>query len=773
MTGLRKLIAALFASSLVAATGILHGQTRQDPDGVGALAREAPVGYVGSAACADCHPRQFESWRVSHHARAMAEAAPNTVLGDFANRQAEAGSSRATFSRDGARYVIQTEDRSGKPVPFSIDYTFGWEPLQQYLTRFPDGRVQALPWAWDTRPASDGGQRWFHVYGESGMSAGEPLHWTGRDYTWNFMCAECHSTAVSKGYDAVANAYRTTWSEISVGCESCHGPAAGHVGWARSDPRRSDVELKGFQSVAARRPAPDWTPNPATGSPAHGVPRPTGDEVETCARCHSRRSTISEDWKPGRPLEDTHTPSLLTQGLFAADGQMLDEVFNDQSFKQSLMYAKGVVCSDCHDPHSGKLKAAGAEVCSGCHLAERFATKAHSGHDAGSGAPDCIACHMPAKTYLVVDKRHDHSFRIPRPDVSTTIGTPNTCNACHANETPAWAANAIERWHGPARKGFQTFAQAFHFAREGNPAAREPLIRIAKDASMPAIVRATAIGELESFPSTAADTALRAGLVDPAPITRIAALHAIADRPPATKFAWASKLLDDPVLGVRAEAGRTLADMRTADAPSAARTSLAAAFAAYEATQRLNADRPEGRANLASFLMRRGESAAAEAELLKGLALDPKDVELAINLADLYRLSGRDDAAQQTLRSTLSLSPRSASARHALGLTLVRLKRNAEALEQFASAADLDPANARFAYVYGVALLSAKRADEARTVWTRSLQAHPWNAEILAALLNDALRRSDLAGASPLAQRLAALQPDNADVTRLAERLKR
>ncbi len=212
---------------------------------MGALTATAPSGFVGSAACISCHPKEAAAWAGSDHAHAMAAAVPGTVLGDFSGVRIEHLGATARFSREGDRFLVETEGRDGKVATFPVSHTFGWTPLQQYLVGFPDGRLQTLPWAWDSRPQAQGGQRWFHVYGEQPIPSGDPLHWTGRQQTWNFMCAECHSTAVSKGYDAASDTYRTTFSEISVGCESCHGAARGHVAWAEA-PVRSGDGLKGF-----------------------------------------------------------------------------------------------------------------------------------------------------------------------------------------------------------------------------------------------------------------------------------------------------------------------------------------------------------------------------------------------------------------------------------------------------------------------------------------------------------------------------------------------
>ncbi len=779
---------SVLAALLVLATGLVQGETaHQDQaqaqaqakppvmgaeSGIGQLTPHAPAGYVGSQTCASCHATTLADWQGSDHAKAMAVATPESILGDFSDVAVANRAETARFRREGGRFLVETQGKDGKLETFAISHSFGWQPLQQYLVTFPDGRLQALPWAWDTRAQAQGGQRWFHLYGDQTIPPGDALHWTGRIQNWNFMCAECHSTAVKKGYDAASNSFRTTYSEISVGCENCHGPGAGHVAWAAAG-KAGDPALKGFEAAAAKRRAVDWTPDPATGSPAASVARPPGDEVEMCARCHQRRGTISEDWKPGRSIVDTHLPALLTSGLFEADGQMIDEVFTDQTFRQSKMYAKGVICSDCHDVHSGKLKAKGPLVCSQCHDQQRFAAATHTGHQPGLGAPDCVTCHMPARTYMVIDKRHDHSFRIPRPDLSAALGTPSTCNACHADKTPQWAASAVETWHGPHRKGFQDHARTFHDARRGDPAARAPLIALANNPQIPAIVRATAQSELGRLPAIATEGVIRLGLDDPDPIVRIAALRNLSPQPAEIRLRWAQERLADPVLGVRIEAAQALADIRPEAVQVPVRGQLTRAFAEFEAAQALNADRPEARAGLALYLIRRGRPDAAEAELRAGLALDPAAIELAVNLADLLRQRGRDPEGEAVLRQAIAAAPKEPYPHHALGLALVRQRRYPQALESLAEASRLAPRDAQLAYVHGVALQSLGQPEQGRQVLRGALQANPFDAALLGALLDDAQARRNLAGAADLAGRLSRLRPDDAELARLAARLAR
>ncbi|NIX76371.1 tetratricopeptide repeat protein [Microvirga sp. c23x22] len=727
--------------------------------------------YVGSATCMGCHATEANAWRTSQHARAMQEANDTTVLGDFNDAFAEHYGSKARFFRKDGRFVVETDSKDGKTAAFTVKYTFGLEPLQQYLVEFPDGRLQALPFAWDTRKAAEGGQRWFHLYPDTPMPHTDPLHWTGLFQNWNYMCAECHSTNVKKGYDSEKNTFHTTFSEISLGCESCHGPASGHLAWANGG-QPAGVAHSGFASVVTPRAPITWFPDPKTGSPANTVPQAHGGEVEMCARCHARRGQFSDAWRPGRPLADTHLPTFLTADLFEADGQMRDEVYNYASFLQSKMYAKGVVCTDCHDPHSGKLKAAGAEVCSQCHRLEKFATIVHTGHAAGPSAPDCISCHMPDRTYMVVDKRHDHSFRIPRPDLSVTLNTPNACNDCHTDKTAAWSSSAVERWHGPTRKGFQTYAEAFHAARQNRPEARELLLKVAQDGAAPAIARGTALIELNGRPSAEVDSVIATSLSDPDPMVRIAALRGVVSLPPDQRGRRVSPLLSDPVQGVRIAAALALAGVPATAIPPESRAAFERAAEEYVASERFNADRPESRNNLAGFFARQGKTAEAEAEYLAAIKLAPASVPARVNLADLYRTQGRDAQAEQLLRSAISVAPEAAAPRHALGLTLVRLKRYPEALEQLRRAAELEANNARYAYVYAVALQSAGQPDEARRILEQALGARPDNAEILAALMQDSLRQRDIAMALGYAERLRILTPDDLNLSRLIGQLK-
>ena len=394
--------------------------------------------YVGLAECTSCHAEQASRWSGSHHDLAMQSVSEQTVLGDFNDASlTHFGVTSSFFKKDG-KFLVHTEGPGGELRDYEIKYTFGVEPLQQYLVEFPGGRLQALSLAWDTRSQAQGGQRWFHLYPDERITADDELHWTKPSQNWNSMCAECHSTNLQKNYDPVSETFSTTWSEIDISCEACHGPGSDHVAWAKREPGWENLQAgKGLVLSFDERLGVSWKINPQTGTAVRSEVRGGDREIEMCARCHSRRSPITADYEHGKPLLDHYLPRLLEEGMYFADGQIDDEVYVYGSFLQSKMYSAGVTCSDCHDPHNLQLRLPANGVCLQCHQAERYDQPAHHFHKSGSEGASCAECHMPPRTYMVVDPRHDHSMRIPRPDLSVTLGTPNACNNCHRDKPPA------------------------------------------------------------------------------------------------------------------------------------------------------------------------------------------------------------------------------------------------------------------------------------------------------------------------------------------------
>jgi predicted CXXCH cytochrome family protein len=587
------------------------------------------------------------------------------------------------------------------------------------------------------------------------------------------MCAECHSTDLRKNYDPATRRFATRYAEVNVACEACHGPGSRHVAWARTegDRQRLDGGTKGLTIALDERRGATWAISAETGNAQRTPPGRQGREVEMCGRCHARRGQFSDDYVPGRPLGDTHRIALLEERLYHPDGQIRDEVYEYGSFLQSRMFRQGVTCSDCHDPHSAKLRAPGRQVCLGCHAASKYESPAHHFHPAGSRGAECIACHMPPTTYMVVDPRHDHSIRVPRPDLSVALGVPNACTACHADRPAAWAARQVETWYGRPARGYQRFAEALHAGAVGSPGAAERLVALANDREQPGIARGSAIERLGRVSSPGAVEAIRAGLGDPDPLVRRAAAGALAGVDPAARIGLLAPLLDDPVRVVRMEAARALADAPSDRMTDAQRRALERGLGEYVKAQQFNADRPESHLNLGLLHAAQRRPVEAEAALRVALQLDPRFAPASVNLADLYRATGRDADGERVLRMALE-DGQSAAAHHALGLLLVRQRRMPEALAALGDAARLAPESARYGYVYAVALHEAGQPKAATEALERALARHPYDRDILTALAAYWQQQGQPRRALTYARRLAELEPSSPEIRRLVERLE-
>ncbi|HEX5066049.1 MAG TPA: tetratricopeptide repeat protein [Myxococcota bacterium] len=721
--GLRRRLAWLALAAL-ACGGEERAAAPSAPQAASAAPPVEKAAYVGSAACAECHAAESARWRDSDHALAMQKASAASVRGNFDDVALQHFGVSSRFVRNGERFAVETEGAS-----HDVAYTLGVDPLQQLLVEGPRGRLQALDTAWDTRPKERGGARWFHLQRDA-IPPHDVLHWSRPSHTWNAMCADCHVTDYAKGYIAAEDRYASRWSELGVGCESCHGPGSQHVRWAPDPARAANAKNMGLTVALGPEHAFRFAEGAAI---AHREPASSdGAEIDVCAACHARRGAIADGWQAGQPFLDYYRPALLDADLYHADGQIDDEVYEWGSFVQSRMFAAGVTCSDCHDPHSLHVDA--DAVCAQCHRAEVFATPAHHHHEEGSEGARCVSCHMPQRTYMQIDARRDHSFRVPRPDLAASLGTPDACAACHSARGAKWSAETVARWRGdkPVRAHFAAVLDA---ARRGEPDAGALLAALAVDTSQPAIARATALRELASRPDRAAVPSIQAGLQDPEPLVRMAALEALEPAPPEARQQLAAPLLRDPVRVVRLEAVRQLAPLPP-DAHAALGADWTRALAEYRAALARDADRPESRVGAGLLALQLGDLAAAQREYEAALRIEPYYRPASVNLADLHRMAGHDDEGVKVLAEALQRDPEGAELHHAMGLALVRAGRHQEALAHFERAAKSAPEQARFAYVYAVALHGTGNAKQAMDVIQAALALHPNDASLRQALVD-------------------------------------
>jgi tetratricopeptide (TPR) repeat protein len=677
----------------------------------------------------------------------MEPADTKSVLGDFDGATFTRDGVTSTFSKRQGDYFVRTDGGDGALHDYRVAFTFGITPLQQYLIAFPKGRYQIPSLAWDTRPREAGGQRWFHLYPAEKIDHRHPLHWTGPLQNWNTACAECHSTNLRRNYRPAEDRFETTWSDINVACEACHGPGADHA----ANPRRA-LEVS-FKDAGAGR----FTLAPGESIARRATPLRSRVEVETCGLCHSLRSQVWSGERPGELLAQTHRIALLDARQYHADGQVLAEVYEYGSFLQSRMYGAGVTCSNCHDPHSGRRRHEGNALCAQCHLPAKYDGRQHHFHEAGTAAARCVSCHMAERRFMVVDGRRDHSFRVPRPDLSARLSTPNACNDCHADRSAVWASDAVARWYGSGRRGGWHYAEAIHAGRTWKADAQSQLARAVTDTTVPAIARATALSLLPPYLATASMPVLEAAVRDGDPLVRRAAAAALAAVEPRRRLVLGAALLADPVRTVRFEALANFSASARAALPAETAATLDRVVAEYRRAQGANADRADAHVNLGSLEARFARPDVAETEYLAALRLDPSFAPAYINLADLYRERGREDLVVQTLERALGADPRNGDVHEAMGLSLVRQKRLGDAVPVLAKAAALRPDLPRYTYIHAVALREAGHGRQALDVLQRAHTRYPADRDILAALAAYSRQDGDHAAAERWAQKLAEL----------------
>jgi len=702
----------------------------------------------------------------------MAVADSTTVLGNFDDaRYTYNGVTSRFFRRDG-RYWVNTEGPDGTLVDYPISYTFGVYPLQQYLIAFPRGRYQALGIAWDTRPSSEGGQRWYHLYPGEQVDHRDVLHWTGALQNWNFMCAQCHSTNLQKGYVEAADSYATTWSEIDVSCEACHGPGGNHVALAAERQGKpgawggpTGLTVSFHDTTAAR-----WIMDTATGIARRSAPRANRMEIETCGLCHARRAQVWPDSGAGQILAQTQRVSLLDDGLYYADGHQRDEVYEYGSFLQSKMYRAGVTCSDCHDAHRSTPRASGNALCATCHLPSRYDTTAHTHHRAGTPGAGCVDCHMTPRTYMGVDARRDHGMKIPRPDLTASTGAPNACAGCHGDKPATWATAAAASWYGPPDSTPAPVAVVITGGWMAVPGAGDALVGLSRDTTRAGITRATAISLTAQNPARYSLGAIQIALSDPDPLIRRAAVEQVELLDASMRAPMALPLLADSVRTVRLAALPAVAGLPDSGWSASERASFASVLAEYRTSQRFNADRPESWANLGNLESRLGDPAAAAANYRHALRLEPRFLPAYTQLAELYRNAGQEALADSTLRAGLQQVPGSPDLKYQLGLALIRQKRTGDALPYLEAAAA--SGESRYIYVYGVALYEAGRPREAVAELQKAVRAAPDNQELLYGLASIAAAAGQPEVALPPARKLAALNPDNAEIQQFVAKLE-
>ncbi len=688
--------------------------------------QQAPANFVDEAQCVACHSEQSKAWRGSHHQMAMLPASAENIRGDFNNTTYQGEAETSRFSqRDGA-YWINTPGPDGKAADFKVAYTFGIEPLQQYLLEMPGGRLQASGVAWDTQK-----QRWFELYPGAKVDFRDDLHWSKPSQNANFMCVDCHTTDFKRNFSPTANSFNSTWNNLGAGCQSCHGPASRHVQWSAGANLNKQQPDKGFGTALGSSDALT--------------------QVETCGRCHARRAPLGDGYSHKNRLMDDYVPATLSADLYQLDGKIKEEVFEYGSFTQSKMFAKGVTCTDCHNPHSNQLKAPGNGVCLRCHnpsgrasrasidgaglKAKNYEAPEHTKHKPGQPGSQCVDCHMPGKLYRVNDYRHDHSLSIPNPAHSAKIDSPDACAACHKSNSSK-IAEQFKVWYGDTQLADGGYADAIFAARHGSPGAARMLMQQLARTDLPAIRRATVLAQLPTYPSQRAMEQAAIALNNADPQVRTAAIEAVAGMGSAAQFiSLLTPRLSDPVRAVRLAAASQLASI-TAQQRAAIDKLWRPAIEEYEAAQQSQRDRAEANLNLAMLYQNTGRASQSEAALREALQRNPDFLPAVVSLAQLLDAQGQHGPALQVLNDAIAKHPKAGLLQHSLGLMLMRAGERDNAIKALANAAHLSPDDRQFSYIYAIALHDTGKQEEARNQLEALLKRQPTNRNARMALIN-------------------------------------
>ncbi len=713
------------------------------------------VAYTGGESCTECHKLEHDLWLESHHAKAMDTASVESVLGDFNNAEFTSQGVTSRFYMKDGKFFVYTSGPDGKMGDFQVAYTFGFTPLQQYLIPMEKGRLQCLPLTWDTEKGE-----WYSlvdtIYSDMEILPNDWLYWTNNGQNWNGMCADCHSTDLKKGYDVETHTFNTTWSDINVHCEACHGPGEAHLEWAK---------------------LPDIA-RPMDGN--YGLVVQTSNietkqYVELCARCHARRGIMSDFPGTHSDLLDYMTPQHIGEPYYHADGQILEEDYVYASFLQSRMYYNEVRCNDCHNVHSGQLVLDGNALCLQCHRKVDYDTYDHHFHkyDGEEGDPlvfadttyyvgegaECVSCHMPGGYYMGVDFRRDHSMRVPRPDLTMTIGTPNACNGCHKTETTQWSDDKIIEWYGKNRKPH--YGTTLAAGRKHEHEALGSLIDIAGDDLYGVVIRATALSLIATYGDEKSMEALELAMFDPESIIRHAGVQhyfAFSNERYVRTFV---QMLNDPVKAVRMVAAFRLSSVPIEMIDTIHVKAYHEALTEYREAQEYMGDFPSAMHNLGILSGNLGDLNNAVENYLGAIRIDDKFFPAKMNLAVLYNQQGNNREAEIVLRDITTNHPEVAESFYSLGLLLAEMQKYEEAVYFLEIAGEKIPGRGRIFYNLGLLQQYLGRTKDAEESLLRAVEIEPDNFDFLYAMADFYIKNEDLTRARIYALQILEKHPEN------------
>ena len=687
--------------------------------------------FLGDNKCKECHKEQFKEWKGSHHDKAMQLADSTSVLGNFNDDKFTSQGVTSHFYKKEGGFYVNTEGPDGNNHDYKIVYTFGITPLQQYIVKFPDGRFQCLRTAWDSVK-----NKWFDLYPDFKVVHSEWLHWSRGGLNWNTMCSDCHSTNVRKNYDLETDSFDTKYAIINVNCEACHGPGKEHV---------EDVKPVGTKYSSTRN----------MQMTSYTAPK---ELVDQCARCHMRREQFSEAFNFEGTMLDHYYPQLIEEPTYYPDGQILDEDYVYGSFVQSKMYKNNVACNNCHDSHSLKLKFEGNTLCAQCHLPEKFNTPKHHFHEMGTDGAKCINCHMPGKYYMGNDFRRDHSFRVPRPDLSLKYGTPNACAGCHEDKDDTWAWEGFQKLFGAV--------DSTHFSEKlapgilGLPNAKSGLLELINDKTQAEMVRASAVKALSHYNVENLKEYV-SWLNDESPLVRGAAVDILSEINNTDYVNSFLPLLNDPKRSIRIKAFYGLASLSESQVPGKYKEVYLKVKKEFFTHLNTNSDFVGGRAKRANYYLKKGNLQKGIEGYESALKMDNINNQARLTLASLYYNAQNYAKAEEAFKTVIKQEPEYGPTYYSLALLYAELNKTDEAIELLNTAVKKMPKNIRV--YYNLSLLYDTKLDQknAEKMLVKGLKIDGNNESLLYALAYHYSKYNQPEKAKNILLKLVQLYPNN------------
>jgi tetratricopeptide (TPR) repeat protein len=631
------------------------------------------------------------------------------------------------------------ENREGKPDTFKVEYTFGYDPLQQYLIEYPKGRYQTTHVAWDNLE-----KKWFDLYPNLKIDHSEWLHWTGGSQTWNSMCADCHSTNLQQNFSEASDSYRTTWDEINVACESCHGPGSEHVRLSKMYPDSSMIfgatYLKSNSTQA--------------------------EQMQFCARCHSRRSQLNNSFNHNEHWSQQYSPDILRPGLYYPDGQILDEVYVWGSFTQSTMHRMNVRCTDCHDPHTYQRKLPGNQLCNQCHNIQVYDNPTHHFHQTGTEGAKCESCHMPGRNYMVNDYRPDHSFRVPRPDQSVKYDVPNACNKCHDNKSAKWAADWVVKWHGEVRRPHYSDVLLKAANHESSP---KEIEQFAKIDTVPDIAKATAIYYLNYYGGPEAAQTLLNNLTHPSVLVRRTAVEGLGLYDVESMKTALLPILFDTSRVVRQAVFNVLAGIDISSSAPNVIAQYQKVSNEFFDTHKINADFPSQMLNMAQYYQRIGQTDLAQQYYEETIAKDNYQNMARVNLAIIYNSQQKNQQAAALLKKVIEQEPNYDPAYFSLGLLYAEINRADSAIFYLKECTRVNAQNYGAYYNLGLLYQQQNQMDKAEKTFLDGIKGDPNNERLLYAITSFYLNNEKKMQARQYAEKLAKMYPGRQEYLQLLQ----